>query len=228
MNQVNNFSDIFKSNFISNIQAVSPVDVIIALVLSMVIGRFIMEVYKKTFKGVMYSKTFGISLMALTMISTFIILGVTSNIVLSLGMVGALSIVRFRSAIKEPIDIAFLFWAISEGIILGAGLIVLAIIGTIFIGIILIVFINRETVDDPYILVIRCKDKIAEKHALEDLKKNVKKYTIKSKTVSQKNGIELTVEIKMRDMETEFIDEISEILGVENAVLVSYNGDYMG
>ena len=194
MNQVNNFSDIFKSNFISNIQAVSPVDVIIALVLSMVIGRFIMEVYKKTFKGVMYSKTFGISLMALTMISTFIILGVTSNIVLSLGMVGALSIVRFRSAIKEPIDIAFLFWAISEGIILGAGLIVLAIIGTIFIGIILIVFINRETVDDPYILVIRCKDKIAEKHALEDLKKNVKKYTIKSKTVSQKNGIDSSKE----------------------------------
>lgn len=227
MNKTNNLSDIFNSNFISNITAVSPVDMIVALALSFIVGMFIMAVYKKTFKGVMYSKTFGISLLALTMISTFIILGVTSNIVLSLGMVGALSIVRFRSAIKEPIDIAFLFWSISEGIILGAGLIVLAIIGAIFIGVILVVYINKETVDNPYILVIRCKDKNAEKNALEDLSKNVKKYTIKSKTASQKNGIELTVEIKMKDMKTEFVDEVSQILGVENAVLVSYNGDYM-
>lgn len=103
------FKDIFSSDFLSNVTAISPLDMIIALGLAVVIGCFIMMVYKKTFKGVMYSKAFGTSLLAMTIITTFIILGVTSNVVLSLGMVGALSIVRFRSAVKEPIDIAYLF-----------------------------------------------------------------------------------------------------------------------
>ena len=131
-----NFSDIFKSSFIERMTSISILDVFIALALAFVVGLFIMQVYKKTFKGVMYSESFGISLIALSLITTLIILAVTSNVVLSLGMVGALSIVRFRSAIKEPIDIAYLFWAISAGIVIGAGLIPLAIIGSIFISII--------------------------------------------------------------------------------------------
>ena len=138
------FKDVFSSDFLSNVTAISPLDMIIALGLAVVIGIFIMMVYKKTFKGVMYSKAFGTSLLAMTIITTFIILGVTSNVVLSLGMVGALSIVRFRSAVKEPIDIAYLFWAISEGIILGAGLIGLAVIGAILIGIIMVVCVNKD------------------------------------------------------------------------------------
>lgn len=222
------FKDIFSSDFLSNVTAISPLDMIIALGLAVVIGLFIMMVYKKTFKGVMYSKAFGTSLLAMTIITTFIILGVTSNVVLSLGMVGALSIVRFRSAVKEPIDIAYLFWAISEGIVLGAGLIGLAVIGAILIGIIMVVCVNKDSMDNPYVLVVNCNNEKAENEILESLKKDVKKYIIKSKTVSDKTGIEITVEVKLKDMATDFVNKIGKIKDVNNAVLVSYNGDYMG
>ncbi|MBQ6699722.1 MAG: DUF4956 domain-containing protein, partial [Oscillospiraceae bacterium] len=112
------FNDIFKSGFLENVSSVSLFDMVIALTLAFGIGLFIFLVYKKTFSGVMYSSSFGVSLVALTMITTLVILAVTSNVVLSLGMVGALSIVRFRTAIKEPLDIAFLFWSIAVGIVL--------------------------------------------------------------------------------------------------------------
>lgn len=228
MEQTINFSDVFKSGFLSNLTAISITDMLVALGLAFCLGLFIMAVYKKTFKGVMYSQTFGVSLMALTLITTLIILAITSNVVLSLGMVGALSIVRFRSAVKEPIDIAFLFWSISVGIILGAGLITLAIIGSLFIGIIMILFVNKKSVDNPYILVVNCENEIAEGDVLEKVSKSVKKHVIKSKTISPKTGIEMTIEVRLKDMTTGFINEISRIQGVENAVLVSYNGEYMG
>ena len=222
-----NFSDIFKSSFVEKMTSVSVLDVFIALALAFVIGLFIMQVYKKTFKGVMYSESFGVSLIALCLITTLIILAVTSNIVLSLGMVGALSIVRFRSAIKEPIDIAYLFWAISAGIVIGAGLIPLAIMGSIFIGIVMGLFVNRKTTNNPYILVINCENDNSENDALKLLSKNVQKYNVKSKTVSPVNGIEMTVEIGLKKNTTGFVNEISKVSGVSNVVLVSYNGDYM-
>lgn len=138
------FNDIFKSSFLENISSVSILDMAIALVLAFGIGMFIFLVYKKTYMGVMYSSSFGTTLVALTMITTVVILAVTSNVVLSLGMVGALSIVRFRTAIKEPLDIAFLFWSIAVGIVLAAGMIPLAVIGSVIIGVILLVFVNQE------------------------------------------------------------------------------------
>ena len=117
------FQDIFKSSFLERLDAVSLPDAAIALALAFCLGLFIFLVYKKCYAGVMYAPSFGVTLIALTLITTLLILAVTSNIVLSLGMVGALSIVRFRTAIKEPMDIAFLFWAIAAGIVLAAGLI---------------------------------------------------------------------------------------------------------
>ena len=226
-NQAVNFSDIFKSSFVDKITSISFLDMFIAMILSFAVGLFIMQVYKKTFKGVMYSSTFAMSLLALTLITTLIILGVTSNVVLSLGMVGALSIVRFRSAIKEPMDIAFLFWSISEGIVLGAGLIPLAILGAVFIGIVMVLFANKKTTDNPYILVVNCKNDISENSVLNILSKNVNKYCVKSKTISPSNGIEMTIEVKLKNITTSFANEVSKIEGVSNAVLVSYNGDYM-
>lgn len=226
-NQAVNFSDIFKSSFVDKITSISFLDMFIAMTLSFAVGLFIMQVYKKTFKGVMYSSTFAMSLLALTLITTLIILGVTSNVVLSLGMVGALSIVRFRSAIKEPMDIAFLFWSISEGIVLGAGLIPLAILGAVFIGIVMVLFANKKTTDNPYILVVNCKNDISENSVLNILSKNVNKYCVKSKTISPSNGIEMTIEVKLKNITTSFVNEVSKIEGVSNAVLVSYNGDYM-
>ena len=227
MNSTANFSEIFKSSFADKIISVSFLDIFIALALALVMGLFIMQVYKKTFKGVMYSESFAISLIGLSLITTIIILAVTSNVVLSLGMVGALSIVRFRSAIKEPIDIVYLFWSISVGIIIGAGLIPLAIIGSVFIGIVLILFVNRKTVNNPYILVITCENDNAENQTLNLISKSVGKYNVKSKTISPINGIEMTVEIALKGESTKFVNEISKANGVSNVVLVSYNGDYM-
>ena len=227
MNSTLNFNEIFKSSFADKIISVSFLDIFIALALALVMGLFIMQVYKKTFKGVMYSESFAISLIGLSLITTIIILAVTSNVVLSLGMVGALSIVRFRSAIKEPIDIVYLFWSISVGIIIGAGLIPLAIIGSVFIGIVLILFVNRKTVNNPYILVITCENDNAENQALNLISKSVGKYNVKSKTISPINGIEMTVEIALKGESTKFVNEISKANGVSNVVLVSYNGDYM-
>ena len=221
------FSDIFKSSFLENVTSVSLLDMALVLVLSFALGLFIFFVYKKTYAGVMYSSSFGVTLVALTMISTLVILAVTSNVVLSLGMVGALSIVRFRSAIKEPLDIAFLFWSIAAGIVLAAGMIPLAVMGSVLIGVILLIFANRKSDVDPYIVVIRCADRKSEKAALEFLDENTKRMVVKSKSV-QKGAIEVNAEIRLRNDDTDFINDLAEIQGVESAVLVSYNGDYMG
>ncbi len=221
------FNDIFKSSFLENITSISILDMVIALALAFGIGLFIFFVYKKTYQGVMYSSSFGTTLVALTVITTLVILAVTSNVVLSLGMVGALSIVRFRTAIKEPLDIAFLFWAIAVGIVLAAGMIPLAVIGSVIIGVILIVFVNRKSHFTPYIVVLSCDGNDAEKEAVEFLKNNVKKYVVKSKSV-QSGRIELNLEIRLKDDNTDFINRLSEISGVSNAVLVSYNGEYAG
>lgn len=220
------FQDIFKSSFLENVTSFSALDMVIALALAFVLGLFIFLVYKKTFNGVMYSAGFGVSLLGMTLITTLIILAVTSNIVLSLGMVGALSIVRFRTAIKEPMDIVFLFWAISAGIVLGAGLIPLAVFGSLFIGVILIIFVNKKSGDSPYILVVNCADDQAEQKVLDTVKTSVKKQVIKSKAVSQ-NGIELTIEVRLKSSETDFVNILGAIDGVSNTVLVSYNGEYM-
>jgi uncharacterized membrane protein YhiD involved in acid resistance len=225
-NQVT-FNDIFKSNFLDKVTSFSMLDMVIAMGLAFVLGLFIFMVYKKTFKGVMYSASFGVSLLAMTLITTLIIMAISSNVILSLGMVGALSIVRFRSAIKEPIDIAFLFWAISIGIVLGAGLIPLAIFGSLFIGIIMVLFVNQKSTDNPYILVVKCAGDDSEKDVLDYIKRNVKKHVVKSKTVAAASGVELTVEIRLKDMSTNFVNEISRMTGVNHAVLVSYNGEYM-
>lgn len=177
--------------------------------------------------GVMYSSSFGVTLVALTMITTVVILAVTSNVVLSLGMVGALSIVRFRAAIKEPLEIAFLFWAIAVGIVLAAGLIVLAVIGSAVIGLILIVFVNRRSWLDPYIVVLRCDGAESEREAADFLKKSVTRCSVKSKTV-QPGSVELNVEVRMKGESTDFINALAALPGVQSAVLVSYNGEYMG
>lgn len=221
------FNDIFKSSFLENMTSVSVLDMIVALILAFCIGLFIFFVYKKTYQGVMYSSSFGTTLIALTMITTVVILAVTSNVVLSLGMVGALSIVRFRTAIKEPLEIAFLFWSIAIGIVLAAGLIPLAVIGSIVIGIILLVFVNRKAYYNPYIVVLSCEDYEAEKRAMEFLKEKVQKCVIKSKTAT-KDLIELNLEIRMKDANTDFINTLCAMDGVNSAVLVSYNGEYMG
>lgn len=220
------FGDVFKSSFLENIASVSILDMVIALVLAFGIGMFIFFVYKKTYSGVMYAPGFGVTLVALTMITTVVILAVTSNVVLSLGMVGALSIVRFRAAIKDPLDIAFLFWSIAVGIVLAAGMLPLALIGSIFIGVMLLVFVNRKSHVHPYILIVQCDGYDSEVKVCEFMEKQVKKSVVKSK-VAQPGHVELNLEVRMKDDNADFVNILSEMDGVNSASLVSFNGEYL-
>jgi len=221
------FQDIFKSSFLENVQGVSLLDMALALVLAFGVGMFIFLIYKKTFSGVMYSSGFGVTLVALTMITTLVILAVTSNVVLSLGMVGALSIVRFRTAIKEPLDIAFLFWSIAAGIVLAAGLLPLAVFGSAAIGIMLLVFANRKPHLNPYMVVLRCDGHGSESAAVGFLQSQVQRMAVKSKT-AQPGAVELNLEVRLRGSNTDFVNQLAQMPGVASAVLVSYNGEYMG
>ena len=221
------FQDIFKSSFLENVNAISVLDMALALILAFALGLFIFFIYKKSYCGLMYSAAFAATLVALTLITTLLILAVTSNIVLSLGMVGALSIVRFRTAIKEPMDIAFLFWSIAAGIVLAAGFIPLAVFGSFFIGLVLLIFSGRKNVERPYILVVHCGTEEQEKEVREYVKAQVKALSLKSKSVSP-GCIELNYEVRFPEGESGFVNAISEMDGVTHTVLVSYNGDYMG
>ncbi len=221
------FQDIFKSSFLENINSVTLLDMVLALALAFGLGLFIFLIYKKTYTGVMYSSSFGVTLVALTMITTLVILAVTSNVVLSLGMVGALSIVRFRTAIKEPLDIAFLFWSIAVGIVLAAGMIPLAVIGSVVIGLVLLVFVNKKSHLNPYIVVLQCDGHKTETEARAFLEQYTQRCVLKSKTV-RKDAVELNLEIRLKSDNTDFVNALSDMPGVTSAVLVSYNGDYMG
>ncbi|MCI8415285.1 MAG: DUF4956 domain-containing protein [Ruminiclostridium sp.] len=221
------FQDIFKSSFLENANSITPLDMVLALGLSFLLGLFIFLIYKRTYQGVMYSSSFAVTLVALTMITTVVILAVTSNVVLSLGMVGALSIVRFRTAIKEPLDIAFLFWSIAVGIVLAAGLIPLAVLGSVVIGVMLLVFVNRKSYSDPYILVLQCQDQDAEEQAQAMVSAQTRRCVMKSKSV-RPGRVEINWEIRLKEKGTAFVNALSALEGVESAVLVSYNGDYMG
>lgn len=221
------FNDIFKSGFLESVSSFSVTDTIIGLLFSLVVGLFIFVIYKKTLTGVLYSTGFALTLVGMSMVTTLVIMAVTSNVVLSLGMVGALSIVRFRTAIKEPMEIVFLFWSLAVGIVIGAGMIPLAVIGSVIIGGVLLVLANRKTHDKPYMLVIRCADPASEAAAMAIAGKLHDKPRVKAKTVT-KDGVEITAEVRLRDASTDFVGEISALDGVESAALVSYNGEYMG
>ena len=220
------FNDIFQTNFLESFITFSLTDTLLSLVAAMLIGLFIYYVYQKTYSGVLYNRSFNVSLVAILMVTTLVINGVTSNVVLSLGMVGALSIVRFRTAVKDPMDLVFLFWALAEGILCGASLLPLALIGCPVLGVFLLVFANRQQKDNPYLVILRLADSELETAVVEMLKKEVKKMQLKSKTVTGGAGTELIYEIRPNDSNTAFINEISKVEGVESAVMVSYDGNY--
>ena len=194
------FQDIFKSSFLERLDSVSLLDTAIALVLAFLLGLFIFLIYKRSYSGV---------------------------IVLSLGMVGALSIVRFRTAIKEPMDIAFLFWSIAVGIVLAAGLIPLAVVGSLFVGAVLLVFSRQKNGESPYILVVHCATQDEEEQVRALVEARVRRLNLKSKSVTP-GRIELNYEVRLRDGDAGFVNVLGTMAGVDNVVLVSYNGDYMG
>ena len=221
------FTDIIKNSFLEETADFSIAAASVSLLSALFIGLFIFFIYKKTYAGVMYSKPFNTSLVLLSVLTTFVILAVTSNVVLSLGMVGALSIVRFRTAIKEPLDLVFLFWSISVGIILGAGLYSLAFLGSVFITVILLVLTGKVDSSAPYILMLQLENENAELQATEIIKNRFGKIIVKSKSITDGQP-ELIYEVKVKNNETSFMNELSAIEGVQNATLVSYNGNQAG
>lgn len=221
------FTDIFTSDMVSRVTSVSVTDMLIGVALSFLLGAFIFFVYRKTFNGVLYSANFGLSLIGLCMISTVLIMAVSSNVVLSLGMVGALSIVRFRTAIKEPLDIVFLFWAIAAGIILATGMIPLAVFGSIAVGAALLGLANRGIKANPYLVVATLEDSDAEAAVMDIIAEATSRHLLKGKTFSKTGSEELTVEVQMKNGESKFVKSLHDLPGVSNVVMVSYNGDYM-
>ena len=219
--------DIFDSEFLQNIAHISITDMVLALFFAFLLGLFIFYVYRKSFSGVMYSASFGTALIALALITTILIMTVVSNVVLSLGMVGALSIVRFRTAVKEPMDIVFLFWSISDGIVLAAGLIPLAVFGSLFIGAVLLWFSWRKEVDYPYILMIHCAGADCERQVEQFVRGQVKRLNLKSKSIHQ-GTTELNYEIRLKKGDSAFVYDLQVMPGVSQIALVGYNGDYMG
>ncbi|RIU88518.1 DUF4956 domain-containing protein [Oceanobacillus picturae] len=221
-----NFSDIFKSSFIENTASFSIIDSLLGLGMAFIIGLFIYAIYKKTFKGVIYSHTFNISLVIMTMATALVIMGISQNVLLSLGMVGALSIVRFRTPIKDPMDLVFLFWSVIAGILSGAGFILLAAIGTVSIGLVIVLFSNKIRVENPYLLVVKFdKDNIGEK-VEQIISSKVKKYVLKSKSIMQGDEVEVTYEIRVKENDAQITSTVSQIDGVRSAVMLSYDGNF--
>jgi len=214
------FSDIFKSSFVDSSTDLTVLQTSITLLLAFLVGFFIFQIYKKTYQNVVYTKSFNLSLVMMTVITSLVIMAVTSNIILSLGMVGALSIVRFRAAIKDPMDIVFMFWAIASGIVIGAGLFLLALVGTIVIGLILFIFNLTMKNETPYILLVNFSQEADEVQVINKIKSKVNKYLVKSKTVNS-SEIELTIELRIKNGEMGFVNELKEIGSVSNAMLVS-------
>lgn len=225
MNMIN-FNDIFKSSFLEKTTSFSLVDALIAMVASFAVGLFIYFVYKKTFSGVIYSHTFNVSLIVLSMATTLIIMGISSNVLLSLGMVGALSIVRFRTPMKDPLDLVYLFWSIAAGILCGAGFIPLVIIGSILIGLVLVFFINRLTIENPYLLVVKYTNQETERMLEDMIAKQVKKHVLKSKSVMPGNEFEVTYEVRFKSNEGDLVNQLMNAPGVKSAVMVSYDGNF--
>ena len=197
--------------------------VVISLVASLVIGLIIYFVYRKTFAGVVYSRSFNLSLVMLTMVSALVLMMISSNMALSLGMVGALSIVRFRTAIKDPIDTVFMFWAVGEGLAVGAGFLDVGFIGVLVIGLLLLIVTGiKGSQASPFLLILHYDDRASQQ--IKGMIKQLPRARIKSKTV-QRDGIELTVELRIRESDVDFVDKFLRVQGVFDATLVAHQGD---
>ena len=218
------FNDIFKSSFLENVTSVSLLDMTIALALAFCLGVFIFWVYKKTFSGVMYSSGFGVTLIALTMITTLVILAVTSNVVLSLGMVGALSIVRFRTAIKDPMDLVFLFWSISVGIACGAGMLEIAVAGSMILTLVIFLLDRLPMAKAAMILVVNADAGKEQTGQITDLvKKYSRYYKVKSRNIT--NGqLDMVMELWVSE-EDALTQELASLECVHSVSLMSHDGE---
>ena len=220
-------NDIFSKSFVamqSGIERFSPIEIVLNLSVSFLVGFFIFYVYRKTFQGVLYQRSFNVSLVAITMIITLIIMTISGNLVLSLGMVGALSIVRFRTPIKDPVDLVFIFWAITVGIANGVAYFSISIIGSIVMTIVLLFMTRKPEEEQPYLLVLHIPISQDSNEVIKITKKAVDRFMLKSKTITPQYE-EITAEIRLSSDNTSFLNELQSSGKVEKATIITYSGD---
>ncbi|MER2000954.1 MAG: DUF4956 domain-containing protein [Lysinibacillus sp.] len=223
---VTTFDDIFKSSFLEKTATFSLIDATIGLLSAFLLGMFIYFVYKKTFNGVIYSHSFNIALMVMTLATALVIMGISQNILLSLGMVGALSIVRFRTPIKDAMDLIFLFWSVVVGILCGAGFIPLAAVGSIVIGLVIVLFQHKIVIENPFLVVVKFEYEETADEIEQQLKTFSKKYCIKSTSVVSQHEMEVTYEVRMKQQETKLVSSLYKVPGVQSAIMLSYDGNF--
>lgn len=205
------------------VSTLSPAQVLLTIAVAFGVGLFIFFIYKRTFGGVMYSRNYNVSLILLTLVTSVVLMLINNNLTLSLGMVGALSIIRFRTAVKDPIDTVFMFWAVGEGIAIGIKFYVVAIIAAVGIGVILIILsVFKVKSSMPYLLIIHYHEGASQQ--VKQLVKQLPNARLKSKT-AQRDGIEMTLELRLKDSETGFVEKLLKVDGVYDASLISYQGD---
>ena len=227
-NTTTNFSDVFKDNFLSGFslstQNLTLPNVLISLGIAFLLGMVIYFIYKKTYRGVLYSHSFNLSLIMLSMVTTLVIMCISSAPALSLGMVGALSIVRFRTAVKDPMDTVYMFWAIAVGITVGANFILFSIIGTLVIAVILLVLsFTANHSGQNYLLVVHYDERYG-KEVSGAINKMVPRYRLKSKTATR-GGVEMTLELRLQGNRSNIVDNLLGIPGVMDATLVAFQNE---
>lgn len=227
MDKTSSFSDIFKNSFLAmqgGVNTVSVTEIIINLGVSFFIGMFIFFVYRKTFQGVLYQKSFNVSLVAIAMLLTLIIMTIKGNLILSLGMVGALSVVRFRTPIKDPVDLVFIFWAITIGIANGVGYFSISLLGSMLVAVVLLIMTSRFQASEPYLLILQINKDENESKIISDVIDSVGAYSMKSKSVNPSYN-EIIAEIRLRENDTDFVNKINDKYDVQKISLITYSGD---
>ena len=220
------FSDVFKNSFVENFnQDLGMGRFLLTMAVALLLGLLIAVVYRVSYRGVLFSRAFAVSLLAMEVITTLILLTITSNVVLSLGMVGALSIIRFSTAIKDPLDIVFLYYSICAGIMCGAGLLGLAAIGTVIVGVILVVASRLPAAADSYILMITVNPE-DEEPIVKYIEKSTKRSKLKSKALVE-NTVELSMEVTLIAGSTKFLNKLNAYPGVSSVTLVKSTGEYI-
>lgn len=216
------FIDIIKKSVINEFtNTISVSDMLISLAIAFLIGLYIVYIYRKTYTGVVYSKSFSLCIILLALVTAMILRTISSNLALSLGMVGALSIVRFRTAIKEPIDTTFMFWAIAAGIMTGAGLYIISILSSLVIGVFYVISYSMSfKLNTNYLLIIRYD--ISVENQINEVLKTINKKKLKSKSLT-KEIVELTYEVEIKE---DIIDKFKNIDNVYSTSLISYQNDF--
>jgi len=220
------FADVLKKSFLEGFAAsnITTTDICVTMLIAACVGLYIFFVYRMMSQKTFYSKSFNISLVALTMLTAAIILAIQSSVVISLGMVGALSIVRFRTAIKNPMDLVYLFWAISAGIVCGTGLFELVLIVSLFVTIAVVALEFLPAIKEPKLLVINAKDPDAEDAVMEVVGKYVKKYKVKSRNLTSDN-MDLLLLVSVKEKDAELVKEIKKLEQVNTVSLMSHDGE---